>query len=493
MARSTSPTIAPGPADGFEVAIQASSTDLLLYDTLTTLSESTAAGMQPGTGPAITSTKKGFEVAFETNQGTLATYDSSNVLTDTLEQMAVGTSPSATRSAAGGWGWETTFQGPSGRLLTYGAKTPARMAVGTSPSIATTSATVSKPSSFPIYAQVASSSEDCFATVGDPLDAATSCTSWSATPDVASPGSMASLGDFCMDYGTDASPMDATNTANLIGEIGITPARDADQIMDPTTGTTCTTSGTSSRYGLLLQSALDSGFCLAGPCGIQHGVNFATRSLRPWFANGELLLGSSYDPVSDNVGTGRLPNSSWHSYMCPWIQDVTTTQGFQLCLETWRSDSGFPALCPDQVAGANVCTTDGVVQTVCDEDVTGYDECVSPGFSDDSTIVWTRPQAGTVLATNVGAPYVGGNTFGRRSYAVAITQANLAEVVRLINLALAMDKSGGHDAGTAPFSPNPSDYAVTAVEDGDEGIENFGSPSASLGSNVGNLSVTSQY
>ena len=260
-----------------------------------------------------------------------------------------------------------------------------------------------------------------------------------------------------------------------------------DQLSDPTTGTTCATTSESSKFGLLLKGAPKNGFCITGWCGMQHGYSFGLTNVRPWYANGQLVFGAIYDPVAFKSG-------AWRSYMCPWVRDQGTSNGFQLCEETWRSDSYSGGSCgtPD-TNGINICWSGKVIGGVCILDATGFNECVSPNFKNGGQgIVFTRPQAGTKLATNNRDPYVGAGILGLRHYMVTITQVNLIKFAKLFNIALRLYQRRGQFLTSAPFSLNPSDYVVGAFEYGNEGA-NFGGSSTDVGSNISKISEAIQY
>jgi hypothetical protein len=493
MATSTSPSIAIDPGGTYEVAVQNSNHQLETYRGTSGTKTDTAQGMATGTSPAIAKTPGGFEIAFTTINDSLATYDSLGVSTVTSEMISAGTSPSIAAAKKGGF--EPAFQSPSGALDLFGIQTSGALASSTAPSIALSTPLAVETKSFHAYGQVAKSTEECYATSGDPLSVSSSCKSWQSPPTAGSAATAYSAGDFCLAYGTNAQTLSTNNATNLVGKIGFTAPR-GNQIEDPFSGSTCATSRIDSRYGLWLHSSKATSFCLGlNSCGMVHTVNFASTALRPWYANGELVMSANYNVVTDNVGTSPYPKSSWHSYLCNWLQDQASGHQLQLCEETWRSDSYMPQLCSNlQVGGTNVCTTpDGDVSSICDADAGGFDECVSPDFTGSGTIAWTRPQANTMFSTNLGTPYFAGNRYGTGAYSVAVTQANMGEIIRLINLALSIDQGKSHFGSVAPFSTAPSDYAATVLEVGNEGIQNYGSTVASIGSSAGSLSETFKY
>jgi hypothetical protein len=511
VASGTSPSITPSPAGGFEVAVQESSGDLATYATKTKKTFDTREQVASGTSPAVVVSRGNVEVAFQGPDGSFSTEDARGHINDTGEQMASGTSPALT--AASGGGWEPGFQNASSNLGVWGVAESPAVASGTSPSIATAATSVVPTSTFSLYGQVSRSSEDCIATAEDPLVAPTLCTPWSAPPGIIPPGKWRGPGDFCLGYGTDQPNLTRLNAQNLTSKIGF-DAKRGDQLSDPAppgTGTTCATSGVDSKWGLLLQgsksatvastskAAAESTFCLSDTCGLQHTVTWLTPTvLRPWYANGQLNFSTNYDPVWDNSGNGTDQASVWHSYLCPWVRDLsaptTAKTGFQLCAETWRTDGTQIGICPwVPMSGTDVCMSGQTVSSACDEDFGGFNECVYPDFAGGYTIVWTRPQPLTRLVTNEGASYQGNNTLGNQHYSVTVTQANLLEIVRLLNLALSIDHENGVFKTMAAFSTDPSDYGVTGFEVGQEGYATNGSTTAGFGANASGLAAISQY
>ena len=483
----------------YAVAAEGVNDDLYTFLSQTQQSKDSKFGMLSGTSPAIAAiggVAKGFEAAFESNVDTFTTFDSNQQGHNTQEPMLNATSPALAGSTGGGW--EPAFVDASGHLASWGMEFSPSVATGSSPSIATSSSLVAPTSTYPIYSQQTTSSQDCVATTGDPLSPNPYCDGWANQPHIATPGQyfIPTPVDFCVNYGTGASKLDTSTSRDLTGLVGF--GAPASKQFTNTTGSTCSTTGTDSRYGLLLQGSSSNGYCINAACGIQHGVNFPYPGyyLYPWYANGQLTVSGNYDPVSDSVTA--QPNSSWHSYLCPWVHDGVSNQGFQLCSETWRSDQGSPAVCTSEnLGGANLCISGGVVQSICDLDTTGYDECVDPGFAPPGVpaggIVWTRPQSGTRLATNTGAVFQGKNALGNRKYSMTVTQANLKEILRLLNLALSVDHQNGQLLTTPAYSNNPADFTVSALEIGDEGIAVNGGTSVWMGANMSKLQASSQY
>jgi hypothetical protein len=488
----SSPAVVPRGTGALFTGSSSTST-LLTYATSSATLAQTNVGLAAGTSPAAAATAAGIEIVATGKDGALIARSPSQLTTDTGEALAPGSSPAL--AAASGGGWQAAFVGSDGHLMVYGSRTTVSVAAHSEPTIATTASVVLPSSTTALYEQVPASAEDCYATSGDPLVPLTSCTPWASAPTIVAPGTLSPLGDGCEDYGTNARLFSSINGANLAGVVGFTSTSTSFQRMDPISGSTCATSGSAPRYGMLLTGSGPSSFCVIGTCGLQHTVDFRGNALRPWFANGQFEMAATFDPVSDNAGAapGAYPASDWHAYMCPWVRDVSTGQRVEFCQETWRSDAGSPPFCTSiQTAGTNICTSGGEVSAICELDASGLNECIYPNYgTPEGPILWSRPEPGTKLTTSTGASYEGLNTFGAHRYDVTVTQANLSEIIRLLNLALSIDHWTGHDLSTKAYSSSPSDYAVIGLEAGAEGLTVYGGTSATLGLSVAGLTALS--
>jgi hypothetical protein len=119
----TSPSIAVAPSGAFEVAFEASNTDdLWVYNSVTGLGTNSNLGMEMGTSPSIAVSASGaFEVAFESNTYELYTYNpQTNGHTDSNLGMEAGSSPSI---ASDGSGYEVAFESNTNNLYTYNPQT----------------------------------------------------------------------------------------------------------------------------------------------------------------------------------------------------------------------------------------------------------------------------------------------------------------------------------------------------------------------------------
>jgi hypothetical protein len=139
MAAGTSPAITALPAGGWVAAFQANTTDLTI-DTSAGGLETTTLEMAPGTSPAIAVLPDGgWVVAFQANTTDLYTYTSAGAATNTTLGMLKGTSPSIAATPSGGW--VIAYQANTTDLFTYtsgGALTNTTLGMlqGTSPAVA---------------------------------------------------------------------------------------------------------------------------------------------------------------------------------------------------------------------------------------------------------------------------------------------------------------------------------------------------------------------
>jgi hypothetical protein len=138
VAAGTSPSITPLPA-GYETAFQGTNGNLWVSGPGGVAD--TGFGMLAGTSPAITATSAGaFQVAFQSNTGSLWVYSSDGTATSLGLGMYPGTSPAITTLAGGRV--QIAFEANTGNLwTTAAARYAARdlrlgMATGTNPSIA---------------------------------------------------------------------------------------------------------------------------------------------------------------------------------------------------------------------------------------------------------------------------------------------------------------------------------------------------------------------
>lgn len=124
MRAGTSPAISSdgGTAGGVAIAFQTAAgtldtTAISATGAVTTVA--TGLPMDTNSSPAVDGLATGYEVAYQTNFGHLATTGSNGVTTDTYKIMRAGTSPSITK-VQNGTGYQVAFQGSDGDLQTTG-------------------------------------------------------------------------------------------------------------------------------------------------------------------------------------------------------------------------------------------------------------------------------------------------------------------------------------------------------------------------------------
>ena len=124
MRPGTSPAISSdgGSGGGLAIAFQTTAgtldtTEISATGAVTTTA--TGLPMDTKSSPAIAGLATGYEVAYQTNYGHLATTGSNGVTTDTYKIMRAGTSPSITKDQ-GGTGYQVAFQGNDDNLQTTG-------------------------------------------------------------------------------------------------------------------------------------------------------------------------------------------------------------------------------------------------------------------------------------------------------------------------------------------------------------------------------------
>jgi hypothetical protein len=168
---------------------------------------------------------------------------------------------------------------------------------------------------------------------------------------------------------------------------------------------------------------------ISGPCPVNCGLNrqwwasgFNTRPFAA--ANATLALQAKYTASASGGG-------DWHGYLCAQLTDVTTWQQILWCGETWRSD------------GPPGPPTQGWDSTVSGDSPQGIGSLPNGGFT-----VWHPASSGVV----------------------SVTGPQLQAIVGQINLWLpATVQSYGQTELFRKYSTNPADYAMVAIQCGQEG------------------------
>ena len=296
-----------------------------------------------------------------------------------------------------------------------------------------------------------------------------------------------------MNYGPGSRAMNEPSTANLSDVFGFRTTSSNFQRVDPVTGSGCGITGTSSRWGMVLHGSSSDGFCVPANCGIMHLLNWTTSAVRPFQGGHSLAYGAKFGVVSDNVGW-PVAQSVWHGFLCPALKDTSTGQGFLLCQEMWRSDAGADAICHanfSMLDGSSVCVDGGKVTAVMAPGGNNFREFIGPDPGGYYGMVWTRPQAGSQLATSTAGTFKNLNQFGMQRYAVTVNPTQLRRIVGMFNLALAIDKENGQYLNVSPMSTRLGDWALTSLQIGAEGNSVNQSSSAMIGISASNLKAKS--
>ena len=343
-----------------------------------------------------------------------------------------------------------------------------------------------------IYTQNSVFRGDCWATSWS-QSPATQCRHWSSSLQTGLPQDTYLQGDFCMNYGDGAREMNQASTVDFSSLFGFQVPTSAYQHVDPVTGTSCATTGTSSRYGMVVRGTQANGYCVATNCGIMHLLNWPTPAVRPFQNGRSLAFGVNFGVLTDNVGYYGA-QSVWHGYLCPALQDTSTSQGFLLCEETWRSDAGADAVCHEQGSfyGYGYCLSGGKVTAVMAPGGLGFREFIGPDPGGYYGMVWTRPQPGTQLATSTAAKFRSSNVGGAQTYAASVSPSQLLTVIAMFNFALHIDQNNGYYRNVRPLSTALGNYALTSLQVGVEGNAVGRSTSAMIGATSSGLFATSQ-
>ncbi len=221
-------------------------------------------------------------------------------------------------------------------------------------------------------------------------------------------------------------------------------------------GNVCQANG--SVWGFELRNSVAGNKCSEITCGMQHYVSFHDRERndRPWaewFGEPSLVVAVQANPAllahSDNdVG-------AW-GYACPDIEDRTTGDVIEYCLQEWRSQFNEAKWQNERVG-----------------------ECNSyGGHNTDQIQTFFYP--GTTYATQ----YPGSsNTFvftspGWRGFEAGITRANLQAAISAVNAT----------CGRAS-STDPKDWAIVGIEQGVEGWRHL----TELGASTANVSARTVF
>ena len=264
-------------------------------------------------------------------------------------------------------------------------------------------------------------------------------------------------GDYCSYYelGDTLVDQDSNNEEGSTGYETPTPygsyqESDAHQNV-------CQASG--ANWGQEVRASAPGNKCYAVTCGMHHYVSFESQGLndRPWgspFYSPSLIISGEANPQI--FGTSSKNVGGW-GYLCPILEDITTGDILEYCLQEWRSQYNT-----SEWAESDRTAT-----------------CASDGHNNIDTII-TMFNPGTKFATERAGS---ANTFvlgspGRRYFTAAITPADLQA---------AISKDNEHCG--RPSSTNPANYALIGVEQGAEGWRDI----SELGDSTANLQLSTEY
>ena len=217
--------------------------------------------------------------------------------------------------------------------------------------------------------------------------------------------------------------------------------------------------GAGSSWGWVVTHKAPGNNCFV-TCGMRHYVSFHEQgtNLRPWssqWANSILVLSAYANPQI--FSTSSKDAGGW-GYVCPILDDVTTGNYLEYCLQEWHSEDNEPVW--------------------NDLDFSDYCQSAS-GINIDLLI--TQFNLGTQFATEKAGLT---NTYvlkspGNHYFTAGITKEDL------LNAIVADEKS----CPRPPHSHNPADYALVGIEQGQEGWRNM----SEIAGSASNLQLYSEY
>ncbi len=247
---------------------------------------------------------------------------------------------------------------------------------------------------------------------------------------------LSSDGDYCNYYkvGDDITRQETNNQGGYTGYTTPTPYGSYQE--SDAHGDACQANG--ADWGQEVRDEVAGNNCW-NTCGMHHYVSFHEQGLndRPWagsFGEPSLVVSAEADPGTFNpYGTKSV--GAW-GYVCPVVEDATTGDVLEYCLQEWRSKYNTAEWANERVAS---CSGGG-------------------GHNLDTLVSMFYP--GTQYATEYSGS---ANTFvlessAWRHYTAGITTSNLLNAINA-------DKS----VCGRPLSTNPANYALIGVEQGVEG------------------------
>ncbi len=266
---------------------------------------------------------------------------------------------------------------------------------------------------------------------------------------------VSSSGDYCNYYrlGDHLTLQDSTNEGPTTGYTTPTPYssyQESDAYKN-----VCQANG--AYWGQEVRRSAPENGCWT-TCGMHHYVSFHSQgtSDRPWnslFGGPTLVVSAEANPQvlsysSEDVG-------AW-GYICPVLQDVTTSGILEYCLQEWRAKTNSSEWSQERVgtcAGAGGDSLDTI-----------------------QTFFWPGTQFVTERAGSSNTSVL--NYTGWRYFTAGISTANLQNAINADN------KQCGRG-----LSSNPANYALLGVEQGLEGWRNI----SEIGGSSANLQLRTEY
>jgi hypothetical protein len=263
-------------------------------------------------------------------------------------------------------------------------------------------------------------------------------------------------GDYCNYYkvGDDITYQETNNQGGYTGYTTPTPYGNYQE--SDTHGDACQANG--AAWGQEVRDEVKGNNCWE-TCGMHHYVSFHEQGLndRPWaswFGEPSLVISAEANPYTFTpYGTKSV--GAW-GYVCPVLEDETTGDVLEYCLQEWRSKYNAAEWANERVAS---CSSGG-------------------GHNLDTLISMFYP--GTQYATEYSGS---ANTFvlgssGWRHYTAGITTSNLLNAINADN-----------SHCLRGLSTNPANYALIGVEQGLEGWREL----SILGGSSANLQISTAY
>jgi hypothetical protein len=195
------------------------------------------------------------------------------------------------------------------------------------------------------------------------------------------------------------------------------------------------------------------------PCGMQHYVALAAQSDRPWassLGSPSLVVSTRDDPFT----YASVSQGAW-GYICPLLEDSTTGNVIEYCLEEWRIGSGFPST-----------NTNFDVASACASAGSHYANQVITDFASGTKFAEKRPGSEET--------FVFGSSRGMKTFIASISVGEMESAISAVNSHCSADNPKS--------SSSPANYVLIGVEQGMEG-----GGLSELGSSTENMELWTEY